>query len=405
MSAGGVALAALAVIGFVSALFVASRVVPGPVHTGLAGPETGRRYTLNGLRLFLLTAVVVATLAGLGLWSPAVIVDRFAELLVAANVLAVGAAGVLYAVGRRAQGRGMLDGGLRPAAREYIYGVERNPVWAGVDLKMFSYRPSLIGLALVNVAFAFAQWERHGRLAGPLILFEVFTLLYIGNYFHFEHGMLSTWDVLEERFGWALVWGDYVLVPFFYSLPGWYLVDRLTPLSMPAVAGLIAMYALGFWLFRGANQQKHRFKLDPTALIWRRPPETIGGRLLVSGFWGVGRKLNYTGELLLYYAWTLPCGLASPVPYLPALWLTLRDFRWSWAMARATVRFPSFLDGCAALMRRRGSDFLVEWGEAMTGARPKRAFMRPRVVVPIMGETVCQWWRGPAAMATAAERV
>ncbi len=323
MSAGGVALAALAVIGFVGALFVASRLVPGPVHTGLAGPVAGRRYTLNGLRLFLLTAVVVAALAGLGLWSPAVIVDRFAELLVAANVLAVGAAGVLYVAGRRAQGRGMLDGGLRAAAREYFKGVERNPAWAGVDLKMFSYRPSLIGLALVNVAFAFVQWERHGRLAGPLILFETFTLLYIANYFHFEHGMLSTWDVLEERFGWALVWGDYVLVPFFYSLPGWYLVDRLTPLSTPTVVGLVAMYALGFWLFRGANQQKHRFKLDPTAPIWRRPPETIGGRLLVSGFWGVGRKLNYTGELLLYYAWTLPCGFASPVPYLPALWLTV----------------------------------------------------------------------------------
>lgn len=69
------------------------------------------------------------------------------------------------------------------------------------------------------------------------------------------------------------------------------------------------------------------------------------------------------------------------------------------------MRFPSFLDGWAALMRRRGSDFLVEWGEAMTGVRSKRAFMRPRVVLPIMGETVRQWWRGPAAMATAAERV
>ena len=77
------------------------------------------------------------------------------------------------------------------------------------------------------------------------------------------------------------------------------------------------------------------------------------------------------------------------------------DFRWSWVMAQATVRFPSFLDGTAALMRRRGADFLVEWGEAMTGARPKRAFLRPRVVLPILGETVRQWWRGPAAMATA----
>ncbi|HET7341028.1 MAG TPA: hypothetical protein VFL90_06170, partial [Methylomirabilota bacterium] len=195
--------------------------------------------------------------------------------------------------------------------------------WLGVDFKVFSYRPSLIGLGLINVAFAFAQWERHGRLAAPLVVYEAFTLLYLANYFQFEQGMLFTWDVLEERFGWALVWGDYVLVPFFYSLPGWYLVDRLTRLSPLAIVGLAALYALGFWLFRGANGQKHRFKLDPAARVWGRPPETLGGRLLVSGFWGVGRKLNYTGELLLYYAWTLPCGFASPVPYLPALWLTV----------------------------------------------------------------------------------
>src|SRR4029079_3998561 len=77
------------------------------------------------------------------------------------------------------------------------------------------------------------------------------------------------------------------------------------------------------------------------------------------------------------------------------------DFRWSWVMAKASVRFPTFLDGCAALMRRRGAEFLVEWGESMTGAKPKRAFMRPRVVLPILGETARQWWRGPAAMATA----
>ena len=324
MSAGGVALALLGVAGFVGALFAASRVVPGPMHTGLPGAEgTRRRYTLNGLRLFLLTAVAVAAASATGLWSPAIIVRRFPDLLVAANILAAAVAAVLYVRGRDAQRRGVFEGGVGRAAREFFLGVERDPAWLGVDLKMFSYRPSLIGLALVNVSFAFAQWERHGRLAGPLLLYEAFTLLYVANYFHFEHGMLSTWDVLEERFGWALVWGDFVLVPFFYSLPGWYLVDRVTPLSAPAASGLIAMYALGFWLFRGANQQKHRFKLDPTARIWRRPPETIGGRLLVSGFWGVGRKLNYTGELLLYYAWTLPCGFASPVPYLPALWLTL----------------------------------------------------------------------------------
>ncbi|MGH7353497.1 MAG: hypothetical protein ACRELS_02850 [Candidatus Rokuibacteriota bacterium] len=297
-------IAALAVVGFVGALFVASG------------------YGLSGLRLLGVAAAAVAATVAVGIWSPSAIIRHFGALLVAANVLALASAGLLYACGRWAQGRGLLEGGLREAALDFFYGVERAPVWRGVDLKMFAYRPSLIALGLVNLGFAFAQWERHGRLATPMLLFEAFTLLYVANYFHFEHGMRFTWDVLEERFGWALVWGDWVLVPFFYSLPGWYLVDRVSPPSLPAAVGLIAMYVFGFWLFRGANAQKHQFKLDPSAPVWRRPPETIGGRLLVSGFWGIGRKLNYTGELILYYAWTLPCGLASPVPYLPALWLT-----------------------------------------------------------------------------------
>ena len=65
------------------------------------------------------------------------------------------------------------------------------------------------------------------------------------------------------------------------------------------------------------------FKADPQAKIWGKPAEALGGKLLVSGFWGIGRKLNYTGELCMYYAWTLPTGFRSVIPYLLPLWLTL----------------------------------------------------------------------------------
>ena len=133
--------------------------------------------------------------------------------------------------------------------------------------------------------------------------------------------MLHTWDIIEERFGGMLIWGDYVLVPFFYSIGGWYLVDQMEPLSATAATGLVILYLLGFWMFRGANQQKHSFKRNPGVKIWGRPAETIGGRLLISGFWGIGRKLNYAGELCLYVSWTLLCGFDSWLPYLLPLWL------------------------------------------------------------------------------------
>lgn len=318
MTAGDLAAAALAGCGFVGLLFLGSKLLPGPVQAGRPDPAgRAKRYRLNGLRLFLLVALVVAVTAGAGLWSPAWIHAHFFPLLVVANVFALVVSGLLYLRGRHvapAPARGL---------RGFLYGVERDPEWLGVDLKMFSYRPSLIGLGLVDLSFAFVQYERHGFVSMPMWLFQAGTLVYLANYFQFEHGMLFTWDVLEERFGWALVWGDYAFVPFFYSLPGWYLVDRVEPMAPATVLGLVALYALGFWLFRGANQQKHRFKLDPTARIWGAQPRTIGDRLLVSGFWGIARKLNYTGELLMYYAWTLPCGFGSVAPYLPALWLTV----------------------------------------------------------------------------------
>src|SRR5213078_1936256 len=121
-------------------------------------------------------------------------------------------------------------------------------------------------------------------------------------YFQFEDGMLFTWDIIAESFGWMLIWGDYVFVPFFYSLPGWFLVNNQEPLAPPAVVAIMVLYAIGFFLFRGANQQKHRFKQNPAARIWGRPADSIEGRLLISGFWGIGRKLNYTGELCMYWA-------------------------------------------------------------------------------------------------------
>jgi hypothetical protein len=59
-----------------------------------------------------------------------------------------------------------------------------------------------------------------------MLVYQVFYFIYLTNYFQFEYGMLHTWDIIAERFGWMLVWGDYALVPFFYSIPGWYLIDQ-----------------------------------------------------------------------------------------------------------------------------------------------------------------------------------
>ena len=67
------------------------------------------------------------------------------------------------------------------------------------------------------------------------------------------------------------------------------------------------------------------------------------------------------------------------------------DFRWSARMARFFVKYPGLLDGAVNVMRRCGADYLREWGEAMTGAKPKSSFLAPRMAFPLLREVARHW--------------
>ena len=302
-------------LGFVGLLFAGSRLLPG---RRVELTDTGgapRTFRLNGLALFLATVAAAAIAQIAGWFSLAVLHTHFVALFVVANLFAFALSGWLY--WRGAPPEGSSEGFWL----SFYLGRDGNPVWFGMDLKFFSYRPSLIALALFNLSFAVVQYETYGELTLAMTLYQAFTLLYVFNYFQFEYGMVHTWDIVSERFGWMLVWGNFVLVPFFYCIVGWSLVHAQGDLAPAAAAGLVGLYAFGFWLFRGANQQKHRFKENANTRIWGRPAQALDGRLLVSGFWGIGRHLNYTGEICVYLAIVLTTGFGSWIPYLLPAWL------------------------------------------------------------------------------------
>ncbi|AKF09141.1 DUF1295 domain-containing protein [Sandaracinus amylolyticus] len=342
---GNLLLGAVLALGFVLYLFVGSMIVPGPVRQGVVLSDGSRiSYKLNGLALFLITAGLAAVGTWLGFIDLTLLHRHFWGLFVAANVLSFVMTAQLFASGKDKPGahrhradptpritgvdaHGNATGsaaGTQSALgliEDLWYGVELNPKWMSLDAKMFSYRPSLIGLALLNMSFAAVQYAKYGELSQAMILYQAFTFVYVFNYFQFEYGMLYTWDIVAERFGFMLVWGDYAFVPFAYSVTGWYLVDETGDLPPWALVALPLMFVLGLWIFRGSNQQKDEFKRDPSVKIWGRPAETIGGKILVSGFWGIGRKLNYTGEILVYWSFVLLAWGESFVPFLLPTWL------------------------------------------------------------------------------------
>jgi delta14-sterol reductase len=314
----GVLFGLLTYAAFTVFLFVLARFLPGKKVVGQPLPGSGQRltYKVNGMALFVATHMLIFV----GAWfldlSLTPLLEQFWSLLVAANIITVIWLAVMYrgvAVDEETAKQG-------PIAR-FWYGIELNPSLFGVDLKTFAYQPSLIGLGVLNVAFAWAQYEQLGHLTPQMLAYQVCWWLYLFTHYWNEDNILSMWDVIAEKLGFMLLWGDLVLVTFFYCLGGWWLLANPEPMPLWRVAAIASLHLLGLWIFRGSNAQKNRFKKDPAAKIWGQPAKILGGKLLISGWWGIGRKINYSGEIMLYSAFALFTGFTSIFPYILPLWL------------------------------------------------------------------------------------
>nr|XP_019703058.1 delta(14)-sterol reductase isoform X4 [Elaeis guineensis] len=138
-----------------------------------------------------------------------------------------------------------------------------------------------------------------------------------GNFIH------DWWDIIAERLGFMLVFGDLVFIPFTFSIQGWWLLKNKVELTKVAAIANFLTFIIGYLVFRGANKQKHVFKKNPKAHIWGKPPKVIGGKLLASGYWGIARHCNYLGDLLLALSFSLPCGASSVIPYFYPIYLLI----------------------------------------------------------------------------------
>jgi len=89
--------------------------------------------------------VVIAGTLGLGVLLVLLVIIHFWLLVIVVNVFSVAWSLLLYVRGRE---RGAQPSG-KGLVRDFCMGVEQNPTWKDVDLKVFAYQPSLIGLGLL----------------------------------------------------------------------------------------------------------------------------------------------------------------------------------------------------------------------------------------------------------------
>lgn len=311
--------------GFFAYLAIAGSILPGKVVPGVILSDSTRLlYRCNGL----LTVILLVALLGIGVWmsfiSPTAIADKGLELLSATLIFSFVVTLLLYVAGRRSHDQGS---SLKPHVTgnlidDWWFGIQLNPQLMGIDLKFFFVRAGMMGWLLINLSIM-AKSVKEANWSQSMILYQIFCVLYIMDYFFYEEYMTSTWDIIAEKLGFMLVFGDLVWIPFTFSIQGWWLLSNKVELTTAAVIANCMVFLIGYKVFRGANKQKHVFKKNPKAPIWGRPPKVIGGKLLASGYWGIARHSNYLGDLLLAASFSLPCGIISPIPYFYPTYLLI----------------------------------------------------------------------------------
>ena len=307
-------------------------VLPGRWYQGYVEHEvTGEmlRYRLNG---WLVLLASVATWAGLGAagivpWDW-LFLHRWEGLAGAATL------GLLFtlALVLPAPATG------RSVAADLFLGRLVNPQLAGgrIDAKMWLYLIGAVMLELNVLSFTAHHVLTHdgGTLNPGILLCAAMLTWFVCDYLTFERVHLYTYDIFAERVGFKLGWGCLAFYPYFYAIPLWFTAGLDRPDGLATSPGLLVLYTavflLGWSLARGANMQKFVFKRDPEALFLGLRPEALTDgkrRLLVSGFWGVSRHVNYLGEVLMGTGIALAVGFpAMPWPWLYPLYYVLLLF-------------------------------------------------------------------------------
>ncbi|CAK0783472.1 hypothetical protein CVIRNUC_006671 [Coccomyxa viridis] len=312
-------------------------VVPGPVEQGTV-LSNGRKlkYKLTGSRNLVITML---TIAYLGVYKRTLdltwVYHNFVPLLSASVAFSFTLSAVLYVAALRKGALCAQGGCTGHVLYDFFIGRELNPRLGSFDLKEFcELYPGLVGWLVIDLAMAYKQWQDLGHVTAAMALVCAFHGVYVWDALWSEKAILTTMDITTDGFGFMLVFGDLTWVPFTYSLQSRYLVDHPQDLSWAAVGAIVGLKALGYWVFRGSNSQKNTFRQNPEHPDVRhlKTLRTASGRrLLVSGWWGVARHINYFGDWLMAWAWCLPCGFTHIVPYFYVIYfgalLVHRDLR------------------------------------------------------------------------------
>ncbi len=346
------ALATAIYVGFIAFQFLLARFMPGIQVKGLPVPSEGNRqltYCCNGIGSWYVTLITVFLLNYTGIFPISVLADEMGALITVGMIGANGLALWLYS-----RGEDRLFGN---AIYDFFMGATLNPRAGKVDLKLFSeIRIPWILLFLLTLSAAAKQYEIHGYISAPMAFMLLAHGLYTNACMKGEECIPTTWDIFYEKFGWMLIFWNYVGVPFVYCFQSFYIL-RNDPQHSPLFMGILFVVLLvAYYVWDTANSQKNRFRMQLRGTFVERKtfpqlpwgtlknPEVLqtacGDPLLVDGWYRYGRKIHYTADTVMAITWGLSCGFGSSLPYLyPLFFMSMIAHRYHRDRARCAKKY------------------------------------------------------------------
>ncbi|KAL1973729.1 hypothetical protein VTN31DRAFT_5289 [Thermomyces dupontii] len=327
------------VLGYYALCLAGQVFLPGRVHEGTV-LTCGRRlkYKFNSFlfAILLLSGLGVGTyLNGADFAAWTFIWDNHVQLITANMLVVIALSIFVYANSFTIPAPGQPNPDYRELAAgghtgnvlyDLFIGRELNPriklpipfvsdVSRTIDIKVLcEMRPGLVGWVILNLSNIAHQYRVHGYVTDSIVLITAFQGFYVLESLYTESSILTMIDTIMDGFGYMLAFGDLVWVPFLYSFQTRYLSIFPAKMGVSGIAFTLAVYGVGYYIFRSANAQKDRFRRnpdDPRVKHLKYITTKTGSKLLISGWWGVARHINYFGDWLMSWAFCLPTGVAG----------------------------------------------------------------------------------------------
>lgn len=190
-----------------------------------------------------------------------------------------------------------------------------------IDAKMWLYLIGAVMLQLNVFSFAAHHLQTHEVINPGFMLGVAMSTWFCWEYLFFERVHLYTYDIFAERVGFKLGFGCLSFYPYFYAVSLWCTVNLPNPGLPTWLTVIFALVFFSGWILtRGANLQKYYFKTAPEKkFLWMKPEVVTDGKrsLLVSGYWGASRHINYLGEIIQACA----IAIAAGYPAIIGVWL------------------------------------------------------------------------------------